>query len=84
MTAVKEMLRKEPPQRMSWHGEVAVAPTDLSDRLSVIVPDFDPEAVWENCRWQARSDVALPAVGDSCLVIMSNRAEAWVVAWWPF
>lgn len=67
----------------AWHAIVHSTPTDVSDRIDVIVPDFDPGFVWKNCRWQARDAVSLPAPGDECLVMLSNRSEPWVISWWP-
>lgn len=84
MTAVDELLFKEQPLRDGWQGIVASNPTDLSDRLSVVIPGFDPETRWENCRWQARGDVAMPHRGDRCYCVLDDKHELWVLAWWPF
>jgi hypothetical protein len=71
------------PVRSLWQGVVVSAPSDLSDRLDVVVPDFDPSFRWENCRWQSRDDHSLPAPGDPCLIALDNRNEPWVLVWWP-
>lgn len=84
MGAIHEKLRKEAPPTQIWHGKIASNPTDVSDRLSVVVPDFDPDYQWENCRWQSRDSTSLPVRGDACVVVLTNRGEAWVLAWWPF
>lgn len=85
---VTELLKRQnenyAPTRDLWYGEVASDPLDLSDRISVIVPDFDPTFVWENCFWQSRDETSLPARGDRCVVILDNRNQAWVLGWWPY
>lgn len=84
MSSVHEKLRPALPIRSIWHGIVASNPNDLSDRIAVVVPDFDPNYQWEQCRWQSRDGATMPVRGDECLVVLSNRGEAWVIAWWPF
>lgn len=70
--------------RVLWFGHIASAPSDLSDMIDVVVPDFDPTVKWTDCRWQARSDTAMPSIGDECLIALDNRDNPWVMAWWPF
>jgi hypothetical protein len=77
-------LKRKLETRSFWRGIVAENVTDLSDRLSVVVPDFDPNFRWTNCRWQSRDSLSLPIRGDECLVVLDNRGEAWVISWWPF
>lgn len=84
MSAIEELLRSDLSQRTVWYGVVASAATDLSDRIAVVVPDFHPDFRWENCFWQSRDSVSLPARGDRCLVVLDNRQQPWVLAWWPF
>lgn len=84
MGSLFDTLDKRTEGRQVWYANIAVAPTDQNELVEVIIPEFDPHLKWGPCRWQARSDTALPAVGDSCLVIFDNRREGWVVAWWPF
>ena len=67
-----------------WHATVATEPADLDEMIYVVIPEFSPQLRWGPCRWQARSDTALPSRGDDALVIRSNRGEWWVVSWWPF
>lgn len=81
---VDESLRLQFGPREVHHAVVASVPTDLSDTLSVVIPDFDSVRVWENCKWQARDDVSLPGIGDQCLVVLTNRRELVVIFWWPF
>lgn len=68
----------------AWYGKIAKAPTDITDTLEIVLPDFDEQLRWGPCRWQSRDDVSLPKRGDSCLVLFDNRNKPWVVAWWPF
>lgn len=68
----------------AWHATIASNPNDLSEKVMVIIPDFDPQLQWGPCRWQSRDDVSLPNRGDPCLVILDNDREPWVVCWWPF
>jgi hypothetical protein len=86
MTTIKELLRRQQPNSdiVHWFGTVHSAPADLSDRMSVVVPDFDPGFVWTECRWMPRDAVSLPAKGDACVVVFDNRIQPWVLAWWPF
>lgn len=81
---LKELLRKDSTTIDLWQGYVVSSPTDLSDRLSVVVPDFDTQFVWDNCRWQSRDATSMPAPGDACLLVLDNRQEPWVLSWWPF
>lgn len=84
MTSVKERLKPHPQPRLDWFGIVASNPTKLSDRISVVVPDFDSNFRWEGCRWMSRDAVSLPKRGDECLIRMDSRGQPWVLAWWPF
>lgn len=84
---IQDLLRHQRQQaqspRILMQAVVVSAPSDLSDRLSVVVPDFDPNFVWKNCRWQSRDETSLPVPGDACLVALDNRNEPWVLVWWP-
>lgn len=87
MSRINDLLKHQRGQgaqvRAFWRGVVASNPSDLSDRLSVVVPEFDPQFKWEGCRWQSRDDHSLPASGDPCVLVLDNRNEPWVIAWWP-
>lgn len=67
-----------------WAAEIATTPTDESDTLMVVIPDFHPRYQWGPCYWQHRGGVSLPTRGDKCLVIFDNNRRPWVVSWWPF
>jgi hypothetical protein len=70
----------------AWYGIIAANATELSDLLPVIIPEFDQHLQWGPCRWQSRDMTTdnLPHKGDPCLVVMDNRRNPWIVAWWPF
>lgn len=82
--ALYDTLPKRLEGRQIWFARVATNPNDQNILVEVVIPDFDPHLRWGPCRWQARSDTALPARGDECLVVFDNRREPWIVAWWPF
>jgi len=90
MTAINDDIVEEGRRSASsapagnWFAFIATAPADLSEKVYVTIPDFDPALRFGPCRWQARSDTALPDRGDRALVQRDNRGEWWVVAWWPF
>lgn len=67
-----------------WEGFIATNPNDISTKVFVTIPDYDPELRFGPCRWQSRDASTLPERGDPCLVIMDNNRNIWVVAWWPF
>lgn len=70
------------PDPVARHGFVSKAPTGLGEPFTVTVPDFDQNHVYQVRRWEARG-TTLPAVGDECLVLVDDREEPWVPAWWP-
>lgn len=82
--SVYETLPKAQDGRHVHLGHVARDATDMSARIWVVLPDFDSNQQWGPCRWQSRDDTTLPSEGDPCLVILDNRNEPWVVAWWPY
>lgn len=67
-----------------FYAEFSADVADLADLAGVIIPDFDPSLVWGPCKWQSRDATSLPAKGDLALVIIDNRRNPWIVAWWPF
>jgi hypothetical protein len=80
----KSMLPADVLGSTAHYGTIAEAATDVTDPVSVILPDFDEELRWGPCFWQSRDAVSLPARGDRCLVMFDNRRTPWIVAWWPF
>lgn len=80
---VQHNKRQAQTPRMFWRGVISNNPADLSDRLDVVVPDFDPQFKWQNCKWQSRDETSLPASGDTCLLVLDNRNQPWVIVWWP-
>lgn len=80
----RDLFSKNEKEITAWHGVISKAPTDFSDPVMVILPDWDEHLQWGPCLWQSRDDVSLPAVGDVCLVVVNNRRMAWVVAWTPY
>lgn len=84
MSAIFELHAPNDPIRPFYQGRVHRAPVDLSDKMDVVVPSFDPDLVWRGCRWQARDLVTLPNVNDLVLVVLDDQTEPWVVCWWPF
>lgn len=84
---MSDMLQDRPPRipmGKIWRAEIASNPDDLSDRVSIIIPDISKGLRFDGLRWQARDAVSLPRTGDSCLVVFDNDNEPWVVVWWPF
>lgn len=84
MTDVRDLLPETEQHLAAWFGTVSVAPADLTDFVTVILPEYDSDLQWGPCRWQSRDATSLPAIGDECLVMFDNRKNPWVVAWWPF
>jgi hypothetical protein len=84
MHPILQLFEKDPPERVFWRGTVHSTPSDLSDRIDVIVPEFDEETVWRGLVWQSRDSTSMPVPGDRCLVVLDNLGEPWVIAWWPF
>jgi hypothetical protein len=70
--------------RRIWYGVIAEDITDLEQRVTFVIPEFDSRKRWGPARWQARGDIAMPSRDDVCLVAFDNRLEPWVIAWWPF
>jgi len=71
------------PQAQIWRGVVAKAPLNYTARIGVILPDMNPDLVFDNARWQARDSQSLPKVNDSVLCVFDNRRELWVIGWFP-
>lgn len=67
-----------PPQ----HGFVVNAPIGTDAPLSVRLPSFDDDHVFEVIYWMNREE-ELPTVGDRVLVVFDDEGEPWVTAWWP-
>jgi hypothetical protein len=73
-----------PDRQGLWSAIISTDATDLSDLLFVTIPAFSPTLRYGPCRWQARSDTALPNRGDKCVVQWASSGELWITAWWPF
>lgn len=71
-----------PADPVARHGLVVDGPAKLGDPFTVRVPDFDDLHVFEIRRWMPRGE-ELPAPGNEVLIVVDDRAEPWVVAWWP-
>lgn len=87
MSSVRDdILAERAPQVQggAWHAIIASDPGDQDERIYITIPEFSNTLQWGPCRWQARSDTALPARGDTALAMRSNRGEWWVISWWPF
>lgn len=82
--SIVEVFGTTDPIRAFWQGRVHRAPVDLSDKMDVIVPQFDEQLVWRDCMWQLRDHVTLPEVGDKVLLVLDDLAEPWVISWWPW
>jgi hypothetical protein len=54
----------------------------LGEPFEVVVPGFDHDLFFEIRRWSARGST-LPAIDDRVLVLVDDRNEPWVAAWWP-
>src|SRR5215831_3032156 len=66
-----------------WNGTIASNAVDFLDVVDVIIPNIDSKTRWEDCRWQARDNYALPKRGDACIVSIDNDTRITVLAWWP-
>lgn len=84
MSTLFDDRREAPALAQCWRGVVASHPSDVSERISVKIPDMNASLVFPNVRWQTRDSTSLPDKGDACLVVFDNDREPWVVAWWPF
>jgi hypothetical protein len=71
-----------PSDPVAHLGIVVEPPAALGDPFTVRIPAFDDLHVFEIRRWEYRGPT-LPAPGDECLVIVHDKAEPWVAAWWP-
>ena len=71
-------------QHLTWTGTISRDVEDITTRAYVVLPDWDLHLEWGPCKWQSRDEFTLPNKGDSCLVILDNNEEPWIVAWWPF
>jgi hypothetical protein len=58
------------------------SPPDASGRVFVTIPSYDPSLRHGPCPVMPRG-AAQPARGDRCLVVFTDEAEPWVVAWEP-
>jgi hypothetical protein len=88
LSSVRDELARESvdvaPEGGAWHALIASDPADLDEKVYIVIPEFSLALRFGPCKWQARSDTALPVRGNIALAIKSNRGEWWVVAWWPF
>ncbi len=85
MTSIHEDRAPRAGMPRVWAGKfVNPVPTGFTIRARIVIPDMNPDLVFENVRWQSRNSTTLPVVGDKCLVIFDNNREPWIVAWWPY
>lgn len=56
--------------------------------VSIAALDPSEQLEWGPCPWSPRviedGTVVMPTAGDSALVLMTERGEAWIVEWWPY
>lgn len=66
-------------------GVVAVAPASESSSLFVVLPGYSTQASYEvpAGNWSPRG-LALPAVGNPCVLIFDENGEGWVPIWHGF
>lgn len=94
MGDIRDLIPKSPTQgpqgfQSMWYAVVCPpAPFDSADDLYVVIPDISIDQKWGPCRWEPRAlvggEVAVPSLGDECMVILDNRHNVWVVSWWPY
>ena len=78
-----QLAKHDPPSDpVAHHGFVVDPPAAPGDPFTVTLPGFDDLHVSQIRRWMPRGE-DLPAEGDEVLVLVDDRAEPWVVAWWP-
>jgi hypothetical protein len=80
MAKLADYAPPEPP--VAQHGFVSKPPAAIGDPFTATVPDFDEAHVFEVRYWPPRG-ATLPAVGDEVLIVIDDKAEPWVAAWWP-
>lgn len=62
------------------HGFVKAAPEALGAPMTVTIPAFSADHVFQVRYWMPR-DAAIPAAGDRVLVVFDDVGEPWVPAW---
>lgn len=64
---------------------------DTGETIAAVLAGGAPE--FQGCRWEPRvtldaitgdAQIALPAVGDQCLVMFDDYGDLWIVSWWPY
>lgn len=85
-TPLRQSVTSDPQPGLDggYAGRLATTPSDMAEKVYVIIPALSTDQRIGPCRWQARDDVSLPARGDRCYVVFDDNQEAWVIAWWPF
>lgn len=87
MNALRDEVRRAGTQTIqattAWRGVVSVGATDMSTKITVVVPALSNGLPISGCRWQSRDSSSKPAPGDLVLVVYDDRGEPWVTAWWP-
>lgn len=78
-----DLIPPETSLPLIWKGIITEPPINFQARVSVSIPDMNPDLNFEDIRWQARDNLTLPEYGDECLVIFDNHREPWVASWWP-
>lgn len=81
--SVYDALAEAPYARGSWTAKIATNATGPDDQVMIIIPAFDPMLRLGPCRWQARDNVSLPQVGDTCLAVQDEKDDWWITSWWP-
>jgi hypothetical protein len=64
------------------HGFVKSAPGSSTEPMTVAIPSFGEDHVFQIRYWMPRG-ATLPSLGDRVLVLVDDVSEPWVIAWWP-
>src|SRR5215831_13589278 len=83
MTHLYDETEKQLVTQQVWRGVIASNAVDFLDPVDVIIPNIDSKTRWEDCRWQARDNYAMPKRSDECIVSLDNDSSVTVIAWWP-
>ena len=79
-----DKIRSKPNFLHPMHGIIADDVQDMADKCFVIIPTFSATKKFGPCKWQARDSTSHPSRGNTCIVVLDDKKEPWVVAWWPF